>query len=156
MELPVQPPDLHLIDLNDFGRHVSDLLLIHGCYISCDKCNPVFGLHIISTSDHLIDSIENQSFRSNAVKEGEHPGECQRPPASSPSTNLTRGFATRWLFRVLPCRAGTIHLQTSMSSGFKPSPYGTAASVANHYTGWATRFNFKSKKGMKERERDFG
>ncbi|GFW72377.1 uncharacterized protein TNCV_704141 [Trichonephila clavipes] len=37
-----------------------------------------------------------------------------------------------------PCRKGTIHLQTSMSSpGFEPSPYGTAVSIANHYTGWA-------------------
>ncbi|GFS64325.1 hypothetical protein TNCV_3955261 [Trichonephila clavipes] len=34
---------------------------------------------------------------------------------------------------------GTIHLQTSMSSpGFEPSPNGTAVSIANHYTGWAT------------------
>ncbi|GFW41175.1 hypothetical protein TNCV_842151 [Trichonephila clavipes] len=59
---------------------------------------------------------------------------------SSPSTNLTRGFAARRLFRVPPCREGTIHLQTSMSSpGFEPSPYGTVVSVANHYTGWATQ-----------------
>ncbi|GFV65518.1 hypothetical protein TNCV_1737551 [Trichonephila clavipes] len=58
---------------------------------------------------------------------------------SSPSTNHTRGLATRRLFSVPPCRAGTIHLQTTMSSpGFEPSPYGTAVSVANHYTGWAT------------------
>ncbi|GFU40270.1 hypothetical protein TNCV_1733701 [Trichonephila clavipes] len=40
---------------------------------------------------------------------------------SSPSTNLTRGVVDRRLFRVPPCRAGTIHLQTSMSSpGFEP------------------------------------
>ncbi|GFX13154.1 hypothetical protein TNCV_2989181 [Trichonephila clavipes] len=38
-----------------------------------------------------------------------------------------------------PCRKGTIHLQTSMSSpGSEPSSCGTAASVANHYTGWVT------------------
>ncbi|GFU33152.1 hypothetical protein TNCV_4156691 [Trichonephila clavipes] len=56
------------------------------------------------------------------------------------STNHTRGLAVRRLFRVPPCRKGTIHLQTSMSSpGFEPSSYGTAVSVANHYTGWATR-----------------
>ncbi|GFS55450.1 hypothetical protein TNCV_1627191 [Trichonephila clavipes] len=53
---------------------------------------------------------------------------------SSPSTNLTRRLAARRLFRVPPCRAGTVHLQVSMSSpGFEPSPYGTAVSIANHY-----------------------
>ncbi|GFV02397.1 uncharacterized protein TNCV_1023251 [Trichonephila clavipes] len=58
---------------------------------------------------------------------------------SSPSINHTRGLAARRLFRVPPCRKGTIHLQTSMSSpGFEPSPYGIAVSVANHHTGWAT------------------
>ncbi|GFV37171.1 hypothetical protein TNCV_1720931 [Trichonephila clavipes] len=42
---------------------------------------------------------------------------------STPSTNHTRGLATRQLFRVPPCRKGNIHLQTSMSSpGFEPSP----------------------------------
>ncbi|GFV83388.1 reverse transcriptase domain-containing protein [Trichonephila clavipes] len=55
------------------------------------------------------------------------------------SPNLTRGLAARWLFRVSPCREGTIYLQTSMSSpGFKPRPYGTAVGAANRYTGWAT------------------
>ncbi|GFV60420.1 hypothetical protein TNCV_3470551 [Trichonephila clavipes] len=55
------------------------------------------------------------------------------------STNHTRERAARRLFRVPPCRKGSIHLQTSMSSpGFEPSPYGIAVSVANHYTGWAT------------------
>ncbi|GFW12787.1 hypothetical protein TNCV_3884971 [Trichonephila clavipes] len=35
----------------------------------------------------------------------------------------------------------TIHSQISMSSpGFESSPNGTAVSVANHYTGWATHF----------------
>ncbi|GFX45488.1 hypothetical protein TNCV_2740251 [Trichonephila clavipes] len=34
-----------------------------------------------------------------------------------------------------------MHLQTSMSSpGFKPRPYGTAVSVANHYTRWVTEY----------------
>ncbi|GFU03314.1 hypothetical protein TNCV_3338331 [Trichonephila clavipes] len=57
---------------------------------------------------------------------------------SSPSTDLTRGLAARRLFKVPPCREGTIHLQTSMSSPrFEPSPNGTAVTVANHYTGWA-------------------
>ncbi|GFX23817.1 uncharacterized protein TNCV_1788481 [Trichonephila clavipes] len=58
---------------------------------------------------------------------------------SFPSTNLTKGLAARRLFKVSPCREGTMHLQTSMSSpGFEPSPNGTAVSVANHYTGWVT------------------
>ncbi|GFT94304.1 hypothetical protein TNCV_4376091 [Trichonephila clavipes] len=33
---------------------------------------------------------------------------------SYPSTNFTRELAVRSLFRVPPCRKGTIHLQTSM------------------------------------------
>ncbi|GFX99209.1 hypothetical protein TNCV_2493901 [Trichonephila clavipes] len=42
---------------------------------------------------------------------------------SSPSTNLKREHATRQLFRVLLCRKGTLHLQTSMPSPrFEPSP----------------------------------
>ncbi|GFY19820.1 transposable element Tcb1 transposase [Trichonephila clavipes] len=54
-------------------------------------------------------------------------------------TNLTRELAARRLFRVPPCRKDTIHLQTAMSSpGLEPRSYGTAVSVANHYTGWAT------------------
>ncbi|GFX91639.1 hypothetical protein TNCV_3682251 [Trichonephila clavipes] len=65
---------------------------------------------------------------------------------SSPSTNLTRGLAARRLFKVLPCREGTMHSQISMSSpGFEPSPNGTAVSVANHYTGWATSCKYCSK-----------
>ncbi|GFU76904.1 hypothetical protein TNCV_4520601 [Trichonephila clavipes] len=59
---------------------------------------------------------------------------------SSTSTNLTRGLVARQLFRVPPCRKGTIHLQTSMSyPGFEPSPHGTTVSFANHNTDWATR-----------------
>ncbi|GFU49788.1 hypothetical protein TNCV_2930561 [Trichonephila clavipes] len=55
---------------------------------------------------------------------------------SSSSTNLTRGLAAHWLFRVPPCHEG-IHLQISMpSTGFKPRPYGIAVNVTNHYTGW--------------------
>ncbi|GFU62000.1 hypothetical protein TNCV_4022821 [Trichonephila clavipes] len=58
------------------------------------------------------------------------------------STNLTRGLAARRIFKVPPCREGTIHLQTSLSSpGFKQSPNGTAVSVPNHYTGWAITLN---------------
>ncbi|GFX36021.1 hypothetical protein TNCV_4215431 [Trichonephila clavipes] len=55
------------------------------------------------------------------------------------STSHTRGHAARRLFRVSPCRKGTIHLQISMSSpGFEPFHYGTAVSVANHYNDWVT------------------
>ncbi|GFS91299.1 hypothetical protein TNCV_1307061 [Trichonephila clavipes] len=54
---------------------------------------------------------------------------------SSPSTNLTRELAARWLFRVPPCHKSTIHLQTSMlSPGFEPRLYDTAVSVTNYYT----------------------
>ncbi|GFY36493.1 hypothetical protein TNCV_26991 [Trichonephila clavipes] len=36
----------------------------------------------------------------------------------------------------------TIHLQTSMPSpGFEARPYGTAVSVANRYTEWATCYS---------------
>ncbi|GFS47148.1 hypothetical protein TNCV_2053261 [Trichonephila clavipes] len=35
---------------------------------------------------------------------------------SSPSTHLTRGLVARRLFKVPPCREGTINLKTSMSS----------------------------------------
>ncbi|GFU06304.1 hypothetical protein TNCV_4765971 [Trichonephila clavipes] len=63
---------------------------------------------------------------------------------STRSTNHTRGLTAQRLFNVPPCRKGTIPLQTSMSSpGFEPSPYGTAVSVTNPYTGWATRINKK-------------
>ncbi|GFU51854.1 hypothetical protein TNCV_3733621 [Trichonephila clavipes] len=61
---------------------------------------------------------------------------------SSPSTNLTRGLAARRLLRVPICHKGTIHLQTSLPSpGLELKPYGTAVSVASHYTGWATKVN---------------
>ncbi|GFX94916.1 hypothetical protein TNCV_2379891 [Trichonephila clavipes] len=52
-----------------------------------------------------------------------------------------RELAAQQLFRVPPCHEDTIHihLQTSMSSPrFNPSPYSTAVSVTNHYTGWAS------------------
>ncbi|GFU78469.1 hypothetical protein TNCV_2300811 [Trichonephila clavipes] len=46
----------------------------------------------------------------------------------------------RLLFRVPPYHEGTIHLQTPMPSpGFEPRSHGIAASVANHYNGWAAR-----------------
>ncbi|GFW61406.1 hypothetical protein TNCV_4137231 [Trichonephila clavipes] len=58
------------------------------------------------------------------------------------TTNLTRRLVARRLFIVPPCRKGTIHIQTSMSSlGFEPRPYGTAFSVANQHTGCATIFD---------------
>ncbi|GFW81741.1 hypothetical protein TNCV_2884151 [Trichonephila clavipes] len=64
---------------------------------------------------------------------------------SSPTTNLTRGLSACRLFKVPPCREGTMHLQTSVSSpGFEPRPYGTAVSIANHYTWWATEWAMKT------------
>ncbi|GFV26269.1 hypothetical protein TNCV_64581 [Trichonephila clavipes] len=57
----------------------------------------------------------------------EHPGDGQGSRLSSPSKKLTRGFEVRGLFRVILCRNGTVHSQTSMPSpGFEPRPYGTA------------------------------
>ncbi|GFW03498.1 hypothetical protein TNCV_3020101 [Trichonephila clavipes] len=57
---------------------------------------------------------------------------------SSLSTSLTRRLAAQRLFRVVPCREGTIHLQISMPSpGFEPRPYGSSLSITNYYTGWA-------------------
>ncbi|GFT65015.1 hypothetical protein TNCV_4465861 [Trichonephila clavipes] len=45
-----------------------------------------------------------------------------------------RGLAARRLFRVPPCREGTIHLQTSMPSlVFESRP---SVSVTNHYNRW--------------------
>ncbi|GFS55419.1 hypothetical protein TNCV_1627041 [Trichonephila clavipes] len=70
-------------------------------------------------------------LRNNALGGG------QRPHFSSPSTNLTRGFVARWLFREPPCHKGTIHLQISLPSPvFEPIFNGTSVSVTNHYTGW--------------------
>ncbi|GFT24287.1 hypothetical protein TNCV_2065051 [Trichonephila clavipes] len=52
--------------------------------------------------------------------EGEAPGVARGPHPTSPSTNLTRGLAARRLFRVPPCRKGTIHLQkTHVFSGIR-------------------------------------
>ncbi|GFW13729.1 hypothetical protein TNCV_2105531 [Trichonephila clavipes] len=68
---------------------------------------------------------------------------------SSLSTNLTRGLAARWLFRVPPYRKCTMHLQISMfSQGFEPSNYGNVVSVANHYTGWATLLSLNYLNGL--------
>ncbi|GFT87620.1 hypothetical protein TNCV_3866521 [Trichonephila clavipes] len=51
---------------------------------------------------------------------------------STSSTNPTRGHAAQRLCRVPPCRKGTIHLQTSMTSPrFEPSPCGTTVIIAN-------------------------
>ncbi|GFW75986.1 hypothetical protein TNCV_351711 [Trichonephila clavipes] len=59
----------------------------------------------------------------------------------SPSTNLTRGLAARRLFKIHLCREGTI--QTSLTSPrFEPSPNETEVIVADHYTGWATQYEY--------------
>ncbi|GFV74520.1 hypothetical protein TNCV_5129621 [Trichonephila clavipes] len=96
-----------------------------------------------------IDTINQNATSGEQTKRENTLGVVQASNISSPSTNLTRGPAARRLFKVPPCREGTIHdtihLQTSMSSpGFKPSPNGTAVSVANHYTGWATIYTSSS------------
>ncbi|GFS59244.1 hypothetical protein TNCV_70771 [Trichonephila clavipes] len=53
----------------------------------------------------------------------EHPWGGHGLPTSSPSISLPGGLVVRCLFRVSPCRKGTIYLQTSMPSpGFKPRP----------------------------------
>ncbi|GFW13778.1 hypothetical protein TNCV_1669941 [Trichonephila clavipes] len=68
---------------------------------------------------------------------GEHPGGDQEPPTSLPLPPTSREDLR--LFKEPPCREGTIHLQTSMSSpGFEPGPNGTAVSVSNPYAGWVT------------------
>ncbi|GFY07437.1 uncharacterized protein TNCV_5086221 [Trichonephila clavipes] len=96
-------------------------------------------LELWSSIDTEITKKLIQSMPRRLEAEGENPGGGQ-----GPSTNHTRGLAARRLFRVPPCRKGTIHLQTSMSSpGFEPSLYGIAVSVANHYTGWVTRLYLK-------------
>ncbi|GFW51111.1 hypothetical protein TNCV_3593931 [Trichonephila clavipes] len=65
--------------------------------------------------------------------DSDHLGVVVGLPPLFPSTDLTRGFAARRLFKVLPCHEGSIHLQTSMSSPqFEPRPYGTAVCVANY------------------------
>ncbi|GFS88835.1 hypothetical protein TNCV_1000451 [Trichonephila clavipes] len=54
-------------------------------------------------------------------------------------------LAARQLFRVLPCRKGTIDFQTSIPSpGSDPRTYGTAVSVTNHYTGWRNEMEYHS------------
>ncbi|GFS81854.1 hypothetical protein TNCV_1544821 [Trichonephila clavipes] len=58
---------------------------------------------------------------------GENSGGSQAPPTALPlSINHMRGLAARLLFRVPPCREGTIHAQISMpSSGLEPKSYGS-------------------------------
>ncbi|GFW38127.1 DUF4817 domain-containing protein [Trichonephila clavipes] len=65
----------------------------------------------------------------------------QEPPTSLPLPPTSRGDLRLNGYLKYPHAEKTIHLQTPMSSpGFEPRPYGTAVSVANHYTGWATLF----------------
>ncbi|GFW69276.1 hypothetical protein TNCV_486251 [Trichonephila clavipes] len=64
----------------------------------------------------------------------------------SPTTHPRRLAAQR-LFRVSPCRKGTIHLQIPIPSPrFEHRPYVTAANVINHYTRWETLAFFKMHK----------
>ncbi|GFX28207.1 hypothetical protein TNCV_15461 [Trichonephila clavipes] len=60
-----------------------------------------------------------------------------------------RGLEAGRLFRVLPFRKCTFHLQTSINyPGFEPWPCGTAVSFINHYNGWV----LKSRKKSRDRE----
>ncbi|GFV82499.1 hypothetical protein TNCV_3982891 [Trichonephila clavipes] len=82
---------------------------------------------------------QNDMTRFHPNFEGEHPGGGSGASRLfPPSTNLTRGLATHWIFRVLPCHEGMTYMP---SPGFKPRPYGTAVIVTNHYSGWAARTN---------------
>ncbi|GFV74093.1 hypothetical protein TNCV_4510001 [Trichonephila clavipes] len=70
--------------------------------------------------------INQTTSISNEYEKGENTGGMGLPP-------LFPFHQPHERIRLPPCRKGTIHLQTSMSSpGFEPSPYGTAVSVANH------------------------
>ncbi|GFW83060.1 hypothetical protein TNCV_4604871 [Trichonephila clavipes] len=91
----------------------------------------------------------NQSIEVHPLlgcEKGEHPEGGQGLPPIFPFQQPHERTCGSRLIKVPPCREGTIHLQTSMSSpGFEPSPNGTAVSVANHYTGWETtsrRFHY--------------
>ncbi|GFU69837.1 hypothetical protein TNCV_112561 [Trichonephila clavipes] len=56
-----------------------------------------------------------------------------------PSHERTCGSTAIWS---TPCCEDTLHLQISVPSPrFEPRLYGTAVSIANHYTGWATSVN---------------
>ncbi|GFU72551.1 hypothetical protein TNCV_729601 [Trichonephila clavipes] len=48
---------------------------------------------------------------------------------SSSFTNLTKGLAARWLFRVIPWCESTVHLQNIHASGVEPRPYDTLVDV---------------------------
>ncbi|GFX82250.1 hypothetical protein TNCV_972621 [Trichonephila clavipes] len=75
---------------------------------------------------------------STSIFKRTHCGGSKASRLSIYSTNHTRVLAALHLFRELPRRKGTAHLQTSISStGFKSRPYGTAISVTNNYTKWA-------------------
>ncbi|GFW75990.1 hypothetical protein TNCV_351751 [Trichonephila clavipes] len=63
---------------------------------------------------------------------GKNPRGGKEPPTALPHPPTTRGELRLDDYK---CRKVTIHVQTSMfSPGFEPFLYGTAFSVANHYT----------------------
>ncbi|GFW65722.1 hypothetical protein TNCV_892121 [Trichonephila clavipes] len=97
------------------------------------RCTPVDGRSLA----HLTGGSTIFLAQSQSNLEEEHPrGGSGASHLSFPTTSFTRGPVTRRLIRVLPCRKGNIHLQTSSSSaGSEPRPYATAVNVANHYTG---------------------
>ncbi|GFW57836.1 hypothetical protein TNCV_2927551 [Trichonephila clavipes] len=94
----------------------------------------------VSSQQSKTSHLSFNSWRSYKTYRESNDGDSQQStmsqglPSLFPFHQSHERFARR-LFRVPPCRAGTIHFQTSMpSSGFEPKPYGTAVSVTNHYT----------------------
>ncbi|GFV30090.1 hypothetical protein TNCV_3478331 [Trichonephila clavipes] len=59
-------------------------------------------------------------------------------PPLSPSTNPTRGLAARRLLNYPMPQGLYIYKHPYSLLGLRNHPYGTAISVANHYTGWVT------------------
>ncbi|GFV38101.1 hypothetical protein TNCV_3829481 [Trichonephila clavipes] len=100
-------------------------------------------LHVRLSLVVALSSIQYNLAQFHPNFEGEHPkGGLGVYRLSSPFINLARGLAAQRLFRVTPCRKRTIHLQTSTPfQGFKPKPYCTVVSVANHCAGWATSYS---------------
>ncbi|GFX81083.1 hypothetical protein TNCV_1910761 [Trichonephila clavipes] len=71
---------------------------------------------------------------------GKNPGNGQGPPTSLFLFHQSHErTCSSMAIESTPCRKGTLHLETSMSSpGFEFGPYDPAAAIANYSTGWAT------------------
>ncbi|GFW66253.1 hypothetical protein TNCV_1711521 [Trichonephila clavipes] len=76
--------------------------------------------------------LQNVLTPSRQNFDGEYLESGEESPLSSPTTNLSRRFSARQIFRVSPCRIGTIYLKAQMPSpGFKHRPYGGASQTFN-------------------------